>query len=271
MISSRASGALHRNPQLQEVRSEGVNTSWVAALPQGMVGPGTVLLVGGASVVDFRLRVAQSHLRHDLLPSFWSIVGVMSARDRLLTVPLDEQLAPADVPSRNAIHDCPLAAYDDPLQYPNIAVVNFASQGEAVVDNVRRLSHQRSAIDLPHLLVAWLGFVWGAAAVSNPLVQSIGIPGAALTETAFGMSGIELTPGIASGASCPEAVWQSAIWWHEYYARTSDIRIDGESVDRRSEDAGEGPLPIVPWGAYVVRQPAAAVVERADNDRTESD
>lgn len=271
MISSRVSGASHRNPQLQEIRSEGTNTSWVAALPREMAGPGTVLLLGGASVVDFRLRVAQSHLRHDLLPSFWSMVGVMSGPDRMLTVPLDEQLAPADVPARNAIHECPLSAYDDPLLYPNIAVVNFARQGEGVVDNVRRLSHQRSAIDLPHLLVAWLGFVWGAAATSNPLVQSVGIPGAALTETAFGMSGIELTPGIASGASCPEAVWQSAIWWHEYYARTSEIRIDGESVDRRSEGDAEGPVPVVPWGAYVIRQPAAAVVERASGNRTESE
>jgi len=271
MISSRVSGASQRNSKLREVRAKGANKAWVATRPKGMVGPGTVLLVGGASILDFRLRVAQSHLRHDLLPSFWSIAGVMSARDRVLTVPLDEQLAPTDVPSHNAIHECPLSAYDDPRRYPNIAVVNFARHGEVIAKNVRRLSHQRSAIDLPHLLVQWLGFVWGAAAAPNPLVQSVGIPGAALTETAFGMSGIELTPGIASGASCPEAVWQSAVWWHEYYARTSDIRIDGQRVDRRSAGGGEDPVSIVPWGECVIRQPAAAVVERAGSTRKESE
>lgn len=114
-----------------------------------------------ADVKSARVWVGQSQLRHDLLPSFWSIAGVMRARDRVLTVPIDEQLAPTDVPSRNAIHECPLSAYDDPRRYPNIAVVNFVRRGEAVARNVRRLSHQRTAIDLPHLLVQWVGFVWG--------------------------------------------------------------------------------------------------------------
>jgi hypothetical protein len=33
--------------------------------------PGDVVLLGGSSLADFRIRVAQSHMRHDLTPSYW--------------------------------------------------------------------------------------------------------------------------------------------------------------------------------------------------------
>jgi hypothetical protein len=258
MTASRSSGATYRNTHVVQASAGHSNVEWLRSVP-AFATPGAVLLLGGVSVVDFRLRVAQSHLRHDLLPSFWSNVGIIASADTFFTVPLDELLEPTRVPARNAIHECGIDRYDDAERYPNIGIVKFADAGEAIVAHVRRLMSQRGAVDLPQLLVAWLGFAWGTgAAVTNPLTQGVGMPGAALVETAFGMGGIELTPGVASAASCPEAVWQSAIWWHEYYEKTKEAPVDGQPDARPVETPGE-PRGIVPAGAYVTRQPAAAV------------
>jgi hypothetical protein len=261
MITTRQSGARRKNAAVRPVEGPGSNTEWIASLDDDVARPGAIVLLGGSNVVDFRLRVAQSHLRHDMMPSFWSQVGVLVSRDTFLTVPLDERLQPSRVAAINAIHECRLAAYDEPARYPNVAIVNFAEPGDSIVDNARRLQTQRSAIDLPNLLVTWLAFAWGAAATPNPLTRNVGIPGAALVETAFGIAGIELTPGVASAASCPEAIWQSAIWWHEYYAQTADAMVEGHR--RRTAAEGEEPIAtgIVPAGVFVTRQPGAAVVE----------
>ena len=115
-----------------------------------------------------------------------------------------------------------------------------------MVDKVRS---QRSVIDLPSLMLPWLGYIWGAGQIGNPLLQGQGLPGAAFVETVYAMAGVELTPGLASSGSCPEAIWQSVKWWHEFYAQTA------------SSGGGAHGLTTVPSGAYAVRQPAAAVVE----------
>ena len=53
-----------------------------------------VVLLGGNDTLSFRLRVAQSHLRSDMLPSYWSeavlarLRGENVARARALHVPL---------------------------------------------------------------------------------------------------------------------------------------------------------------------------------------
>jgi hypothetical protein len=65
----------------------------------------------------------------------------------------------------------------------------------------------------------WLAFAWGAGRAGNPLYDGIGIPSAAMLEIVFGAVGFDLTPGLESRASCPEAMWQAAKWWHEYYER----------------------------------------------------
>jgi hypothetical protein len=105
----------------------------------------------------------------------------------------------------------------------------------------------RAIVDLPHLLVEWLGFVWGARARGNPLLERMGVPSACFVEAAYAVAGIELTPGLAAEASCPEAIWQSAKWWRRYYAAAAKEargRTDGVRI---------------PTGSYAVRQEAAAV------------
>src|SRR4029079_637819 len=115
---------------------------------------GSVILVGGASLSDFRLRVAQSHLRTDMLPSFWSAAG-LSTGARVLMVPLLPTGDPSSVPATNAVAELPFSEFDDEAQYPNIAAIQFTDRSEAIVANVRRLMSQRHAIDIPSLVLSW--------------------------------------------------------------------------------------------------------------------
>jgi len=103
--------------------------------------------------------------------------------------------------------------------------------------------------------------VWGVGSAANRLMQSIGIPSAAFVETAFGMSRIELTPRVASASSCAEAIWQLAIWWHEYYEKTSNAF----AVSRQTES--QEAVATVPRGAFLTRQRAAAVADPEDTAR----
>ena len=70
-----------RNNQVVELaREDGErNEAWLRrAVTAGLVEVGPqwslLLLVGGNDPLSFRLRVAQSHVRHDLSPSAWSHV-----------------------------------------------------------------------------------------------------------------------------------------------------------------------------------------------------
>jgi hypothetical protein len=111
-------------------------------------------------------------------------------------------------------------------------------------------------VDLPNILLAWLGFVWSAGDRTNPVLRGVGIPSAALVETAYAIAGVELTPGLSSNASCPEAIWQAAKWWQGFYDKAAQ-----RSVAEETESAIGIAHPRIPEGFAVIRQPAAAVVE----------
>ncbi len=255
MIPMRHSPARTANRHLKRLaaRSGENNSQWLA---RAQIASGVILL-GGSDLTHFRIRVAQSHLRHDLLPSFWSLAGILLDKKRFVSVPLAPPPDISVVPSNNGVQICPLADYDDPRGYPNIAVLQFPSEQnplrlrsegqQSERDTVELIRQQRSIVDLPALIVPWLGYVWGVGRYGNPLLEAEGLPSAVFVETVYGLAGVELTPGLASASSCPEAIWQSAKWWHKFY----------QQVDAPTSGAAAKP----PSGAYVTRQPAAAVVE----------
>lgn len=221
--------------------------------------PGDVILVGGASVVDYRVRLAQSHARHDLTPSYWSQVGLVKDRDEMYTVSLDSWPDPARVPAINAITTVPLSIFDDGWRYPNIALLRFPGAQGSVLNAAWRLQKQRSVADLPALIVEWLGFVWGAGGAGNPLVAGFGVPSAVLVEIAFGLVQVELTPGLASASSCPEAIWQSVKWWQDFYVETAHGQKEGGPPPAQSKETS-------PWGYYVTREKVAHYLD-PDPDR----
>lgn len=241
----RESGATAPNADLRRLKPnprEG-NRAWLqrCGLQEG------IILLGGTSLLDFRLRVAQSQLRGDLTPSYWSLCGILTGLDgSFQTVPLQPDDV-AQVPSTNGVRTLTLRDINDAARWPNIAVIRFAGNMSSVLEQADKIVKRRTIIDLPELLLVWLGYGWAAGNADNPLLRSKGVPSAAFVETAHSLAGIELTPGLSSASSCPEAIWQAAKWWREYYEGAVSV---GRGTDAQ---------PVVPEGVYGVRQPSAAV------------
>jgi hypothetical protein len=252
MIQNNVSPVVRNNTRFKRVLAndnEG-NRAWLRRIisENGFDKRG-LILIGGNSVADFHIRVAQAYLRHDLTPSYWSMVGVMASTDSFFSVPLQWKGALSEMPHSNGIQQCSMRDYDDPVRFPNIAFIQFTNQMDKIMEYAERLKWQRSVIDLPELVVRWLEFIWAVGRGENPLVNSKGLPSAVFAETIFGIGGIELTPGLATASSCPEAIWQSAKWWSAFYEETSKIQVMSQSSA------------MVPTGCFVMRQPAAAVYE----------
>jgi hypothetical protein len=224
------------------------NISWLARnMPAGDVT--YLCLVGGKSLTAFRLRVAQAHLRHDLVPSNWSHVFLLKpaknlAASSIVEISLEPEKGFGFPTPVNAVQNGRLSAYRDPNLYPNIAVLGVPVAQKEVLSALKRFQMQRAVLDAVDLVVKWLGFAWGVSRSTNPLMDGHGIPSSAMLETVFGAAGFDLTPGLESRSSCPEAIWQAAKWWYEYYERDNRPSITGacfaphliftEAYDRKS-------------------------------------
>ena len=123
MIPVRHSPHGDVNPHLRAVHApRGMrNRQWLARVKASQ----GVILFGGATLAHFRIRVAESHLRSDLLPSLWSLAGILDGSDGFYSVPLDLRNEASDVPQKNGVQLCRLGDYDDPVLFPNIAVIDF--------------------------------------------------------------------------------------------------------------------------------------------------
>ena len=252
MIPIRQSNADTSNDLLVDLKAEPneTNSAWLkrAGAKDG------VLLLGGASITHFRIRVAQSHARADMKPSSWSLAGILLNETQFYSVPLDLRGDSSEMAQDNGIQLCNIADYDDAERFPNIAVLRFtADHGKILAncyllrgDRAKKKPSQRTIIDLPTLMLPWLSYVWISGKASNPLTDGLGLPSAAFVETVYGIAGIELTPGLASATSCPEAIWQAAKYWQDFYkeaAKTGNTRNAKQQV---------------PDGQFAVRQKAAA-------------
>jgi hypothetical protein len=239
MLEIRSSPASAPNPNFvsQPRARNQTNLAWLqrALKGKGKKASGSPLLVllGGSDPISFRLRVAQSQARHDLTPSYWShVVLVEPAEGELASATAWEiSLDPAGgfgyPPKTNAVQHADLGRYDDANRFPNIAVLQVPLEIAPVRDALQRFMRQRNALDAVELVTQWLPYVWGAGRATNPLLDGQGLPSAAMVEVVLGAAGFELTPGIASAASCPEAIWQAARWWHEYHGREDGTPLSG--------------------------------------------
>ncbi|WP_328324859.1 hypothetical protein OHA70_34355 [Kribbella sp. NBC_00382] len=235
MLTVRGSSALDPVEQFQQA-DRGVdedNLQWVQRQldelghdPDQPPEATWLLLVGGTSIYDFRLRVAQSHLRHDMTPSHWSHAALISTVDPALgdSLLLETSLDPQEgfqVPSMfNGVQGATLDRYADPAQYPNVALIKVPVGPDMWLGDLEnqksilgQFAEQRVAVDVPSLILEWLGFVWGAGTAGNPILSGHGIPSAAVIESLIGAAGYDLCPGLDSAASSPEAFWQTAKWW----------------------------------------------------------
>lgn len=204
--------------------------------------PTLILLLGGRTATSFRVRVAQSHVRHDLTPSQWShaaLVGGLAEDDLGATVLYEISMEPPDgfgfpTPD-NGLQVGRLSAYDDAGHFPNIALLRvpvpmsewLEGPLEGEISILERFKKQRSVLDATELLLDWLAFVWGVGGAANPLLGGQGVPSAAMIEGILSAAQFDVTPGLESRASCPEAIWQAAKWWHTYYSEQDQDPIEG--------------------------------------------
>lgn len=246
MISFRGSSALQPSSRcIAAPRGPSqTNDAWLRAQIDGLadddVPASFVVLLGGISVYDFRLRVAQSHLRSDLTPSHWSHAamistsnGRMNARTQILEVSL-EPYEGFQIPSmHNGLQIAPLRRYANPIEYPNIAVIRVPVASSEWRDNqgaqksiLAQFADQRVVLDVTTLMLEWLAFVWCAGDAGNPLLDGHGVPSAAVIESLLAATGYDMSPGLDTSASSPEAFWQTAKWWQDYYSEMDIMQME---------------------------------------------
>src|SRR5689334_2746611 len=100
------------------------NKAWLeAALKNRQEDAAAIVLFGGSNLTHFRIRVAQSHVRRDLLPSFWSHAAILTGSSRLLLHEVSMEPAGGfhGVPRWQGIQLGNFAAYDDAEAFPNVA------------------------------------------------------------------------------------------------------------------------------------------------------
>jgi hypothetical protein len=208
------------------------NIQWLGRVLHSNENETVLVMVGGIGPTDFRLRVAQAHVRSDLSPSNWSHVMLLEdAQDLTEAAVIEISLEPPrgfDFPTaNNGMQQGDLHHYADPAQYPNIAVVCVPLPRKEVDQPLERYKRQRAVLDGVDLIVRWLAFVWGVGRSGNPLLDGFGIPSAAMLEIIIGAAGFDLTPGLESRASCPDAISQAAKYWHQYYQDQDKPALSG--------------------------------------------
>jgi hypothetical protein len=201
----------------------------------GVEGWTHLVLLGGSDTMAFRLRQAQSHLRSDMLPSYWSesllvnVRGTDVLKARALHVPLLQPTNGALATISNGVVERPLKDFADPARWPNVAVIAVPVPQEQILEKVETFKRSRATLDALEHILRWLAYAWGVARTPNPLSDGIGMPSACMLETACAAANFDLTPGLESRASCPEAIWVAALHWHEYFQSFTGHKPCGRS------------------------------------------
>lgn len=236
MLNIIASPATKPNPDFKQTKRRGrseSNTAWLArnlktlAAEDGARGQAYLVLLGGKMKADFHLRVAQGHLRHDMSPSHWSHVVLLrgsgpTKAGALWEVSLEPKGGFGYPPSDNGVQAGRLGNYASRNQYPNVAVLRLPIKLSDMRKVLQRFKRQRADLDCVELILMWLGYVWGVGRAVNPLLDGYGTPSAAFIEALAAACHFDLTPGLESRASCPEAIWQAARYWHDFHDSRGD-------------------------------------------------
>ena len=224
MINILSSDAESQSNDFKEVdRERGQNNlEWLSNKIKTKRDQAVLVMVGGRSEIDFRLRIAQAHVRRDLQPSKWSHVMLLKnpaekEQSKIYEIALDPMNGFGFPTLDNGVQEGELRRYSNPKTYPNIAVLTVPVSLKEIEKGLYMFKKQRAVLDGVDLIVRWLAFVWGVGRSGNPLLDGFGIPSAAMLEIVVGAAGFDLTPGLESRSSCPEMISQSAKYWHKHY------------------------------------------------------
>jgi hypothetical protein len=185
--------------------------------------------VGGRDAAHVRLRVAQSHARNDLTPSHWSHVVLVTDETTMTgwEIPLCSAAPLGFPPETNGVRAVPLKEYASRQRFPNVAWLDVPVDGADATEAVGRFQKDRAALDAVELLAVWLAFLWGVGRFGNPLLDGQGVPSAVFAEAVMNAAQFDLTPGLSSRSSCPEAIWQAAKWWDQYHTQQQQPCLAG--------------------------------------------
>ncbi len=259
MLSIRESSLSKRNAQLhawERKQPTESNSSWLARAleaPEFRETELAIILIGGRTSLDLSLRFAQSMARYDRSPSSWSEVALLvrqrgkrrTHRCYGMHLPAVQEPMAFDgdrrllrnVPTwNNGVQDRVDQAIDNPVNYPNIGVFGFSEArleairhrcgtgnlAKAAGEVIENYCRRADVISGAESAWRWLGYAWGIRGQHNPLSEGLGLPSAMFVESVLSALGVDLTPGLASHSSCPEAIWQTFCWWHTADAADSD-------------------------------------------------
>jgi len=228
IASMAKSPSMEQLPRSKKAKEK--NTDWCtrAAEKSGAINTKEwtyVLLLGGTDVMSFRLRVAQSQLRSDLLPSFWSESLLLNippsgiGNAKVIHVPLMQPAGENFATSRNGVVETPLSAYADAETWPNIALIALPVPQKNILNMIKRFKESRSPVDALEHSLRWLAFAWGVSRSANPILDGMGLPSACMLDTVFSAARFDLTPGVETSLSCPEAIWSAAMRWNSFYEK----------------------------------------------------
>lgn len=182
-----------------------------------------ILLLGANDTLSWRLRAGQSHLRFDLLPSYWSSAALLKLdqsslkKSTVIHVPLFQPTDGLFATERNGVVETPLAEFSNARIWKNIALITLPTPQENVLSKLQIFEKGRNYIDALEHVLRWLAFAWGVSRTPNPIHDGVGLPSACMLETLFASVGLDLTPGLESRASSPEAIWATTLYWYEHY------------------------------------------------------
>lgn len=187
-----------------------------------------IVLAGGKDVASFRIRIAQSHLRSDMLPSFWSECALFKIHNDDFTnagffnLPLFQPANATYAPTRNGLVELPFNKLPTQKEYPNLALLAIPVPQEQILQSLAEYQKSRVSYDAVENILPWLAFVWGAGNATNPLMQQIGFPSAMMLSQIYSANGFDLAPGVNANLSAPETFWSGVKHWQDYYSKTQE-------------------------------------------------
>ncbi|HTF97309.1 MAG TPA: hypothetical protein VL995_14320 [Cellvibrio sp.] len=187
-----------------------------------------IVLAGGKDVAAFRLRVAQSRLRGDMLPSFWSECALFKISHEdfsssvFCNLPLFQPANLSYAPTRNGLVELPLNKLPTQKDYPNLALLAIPVPQELILQSLEEYKKARVSYDAVENILPWLAYVWGSGDATNPLMKQIGFPSAVMLNQVFSARGFDLAPGVNSYLSTPEMFWSGVKHWQDYYSKTQE-------------------------------------------------
>lgn len=187
-----------------------------------------IVLAGGKDVAAFRIRVAQSRLRGDMLPSFWSECALFKIQAGdfssavFFNLPLFQPATASYAPTRNGLVELPFNKLPTQKDFPNLALLAIPVPQEKILASLAEYKKARVSYDAVENILPWLAFVWGAGNTVNPLMQQIGYPSAMMLSQLYSANGFDLAPGVNANLSAPETFWSGVKHWQDYYSKTQE-------------------------------------------------